>query len=209
MSLTEAICLKRSGWVQEKSQSAYPQDVVIESNVEARKESKVIARLSSFVTAYMGVPLSVLFTEFKNEERRIRLQIDSDVITHLISIPILCSLIPAFQLSTFTCMMHNYWDYWNANSPPNSKCYLCIILASVSPILFFLSCSFRYYKLSRQNLHGLGLVYWIFGVPPRSPTSRLRHLLLQLHVQCLVQAGVRSPSLWLWFEIQCGSKEPY
>ena len=85
----------------------------------------------------MGVPLSVLFTEFKNEERRIRLQIDSDVITHLISITILCSLIPAFQLSTFTCMMHNYWDYWNANSPPNSKCYLCIILASTSPVLFF------------------------------------------------------------------------
>ena len=55
---------------------------MIEFNVEARKESEITARFSSLVTAYTGVSLSVLFTKFRNEERRIRLQMDTNVTSH-------------------------------------------------------------------------------------------------------------------------------
>lgn len=76
--------------------------MVIESNVEAIKKSKMMTRFLSEVIAYMGVSPSVTFTELQNEGRWIRLQINIDVTTYFISIPMLYSFLPVFQLLTFS-----------------------------------------------------------------------------------------------------------
>lgn len=127
---TKAIYVERSRWVQEKPWSAYAQDVVIEFNVEARKESEITARFSSLVTAYTGVSLSAFrqVQEWGEEDQA------SDGHKCDISLRPQYSAPSFLPFNIYTCLMPNYWD---ADSPPNSKCYLCILLASASPVVFF------------------------------------------------------------------------
>lgn len=53
----------------------------------------MMARFLSEVIAYMEVSPSVTFAELQNEGRRIRLQMNIDVITYFISIPMLYSIL--------------------------------------------------------------------------------------------------------------------